>query len=154
MVRAIKGTPDEPKPGVKSDKVQVYVRNQDHIKPKPDGKFEAPSDIPHIPVVRASNIYKGDVEVHGPSPGCKACNAILLGSERRHPHSEACRLRFENIFQEAEDPRIARMDQRIALAIQRKEERRNRTRRGSLKKSQKSKWRQKPQRQRPYSIRR
>ena len=122
MVRAIKGTPDEPKTGVKSDKVPVYVRNQDHIKPKHDGKFEAPSDIPHIPVVRASNIYKGDVEVHGPSPGCKACNAILLGSERRHPHSKACRLRFENIFQEAEDPRIARMDQRIALAIQRKEE--------------------------------
>ena len=122
MVKAIKGTPDEPKPGVKSDMVPVYVKSQDNAKQKPDGKFEAPTSTPHIPVVRASNIYKGDVETHGPTPGCKACNAILIGSERRHPHSDECRLRFETIFQESEDPRIARMDQRIAMAIQRKEE--------------------------------
>ena len=78
MIKGIKGTPDEPKPGVKSDRIPVYVKHPEHgLQDRTAEKtFEIPPET-SMPTLRAANIYKNDVEEHGPSEGCKACAAIF-----------------------------------------------------------------------------
>ena len=112
MMNKIKGTPKEPNPNSGSSKIPVYVRNKT-AEAMGDNKFEP---VPIVaPIHRPAYIYKRDVEEHGATPSCRGCEATLVrGNNKGYPHSAACRLRFEEIFQEFDAGRLQRADERAA----------------------------------------
>ena len=62
----------------------------------PTGGTARPTEEPSI---RTRPIYKSDVDKEGPTPGCRGCQAALVGDKPRH--TEECRKRFGDILKAA-----------------------------------------------------
>ena len=109
----MRGTPWEPEPGRIGIEVPVQLRAWEDIEiangPRiPDG----------VEPVRGTNrqwITRYDVEHrYGPTPGCRGCEYVLTGLHGNRGHSEECRERFEKLWIEQGDIRIAREAERLA----------------------------------------
>ena len=115
MIEGIKGTPAEPNPGSGSDVIPTYARKREE---KTTEQYK-PASM-EVPQVRPVYIYKSDVETHGPTPGCKACQAIGLNrpghSTGGYPHTPECRQRFEEILHSTGSERMRRADERMRSA--------------------------------------
>ena len=120
MVEGIRGSPAEPRPGSGSDVLPTYVKHPEHDR---DEKYQARDMQTPVPEVRPARITRADIEEHGGTRGCKACNAVAVGTSAHptggHKHSPECRLRFEEIFREAGAPKLSRADARMNEEIYR-----------------------------------
>ena len=96
LIKNLKGTPAEPRPGSGSDTIPTYAKQQGDQ--KQDEKYQkAPEAMAQQ--VRPAYIYKNDVLNHGPSPNCKACQIASGNSNSTgYSHTPECRMRFEEIF--------------------------------------------------------
>ena len=122
MIRNIRGSPKEPRPGSNSSKLPVFVKH-DAGGPRVDRIFVPRAD--EMPEPRQMYIYKKDVEEHGPTPGCTACASIgKRGHARGYAHSGECRLRFDELVKETAQGRrrFEKAAERLNEAVRRQEE--------------------------------
>lgn len=116
MIKNIKGSPDEPKPGSNSDAVPTYVK---HAEDKNDEKYEKEDRAPVI-AVRPVRITRADIAEHGPTEDCRACRIAALNkpghSTGGYAHTPACRARFEELFREAGLEKLIKADERLNQA--------------------------------------
>ena len=122
LLRNIRGSPKEPRPGSNSSKIPVFVK-YDADGPRADKRFE-PRPAAHADP-RQMYIYKKDIEKHGPTGGCAACSSMeKRGHSRGYAHSSECRLRFEELVKESESGRrrLDRADTRLNDAVRLQEE--------------------------------
>ena len=121
LIAGIKGSPAEPRPGSVSDHIPTYARQAE------EKKGEEYKDKPevHVQRVRPARITRSDLEDHGRTPNCKACNAMHAGRSSHptggHAHSHECRLRFEDVFRESGAEKLKRADTRMNEEIYRQE---------------------------------
>ena len=105
-VLAVTGTPWEPIPGVKSYEIKSRIDI-----PVERVEFDVEAQSRSF-VRRRFRIARSDIETHGGTVGCRACDNTRAGL-RAGNHSEECRSRFEEIFLQHEDPRIHREVDRV-----------------------------------------
>ena len=99
LVKAIRGSPKEPKPGVDGSRIPMFVKYKDQ--PKTSAKYEVRAQ-PEADV-RQLYIYKKDVDEHGATDDCRACASLgKNGHARGYTHTSGCRLRFEELLQGTE----------------------------------------------------
>ena len=72
-VSKIKGTPKEPVPGSGSSRVTAFARHRED--PEARRVDYAPGPAREEPEVRATYIFKKDLEAHGATEGCPGCRA-------------------------------------------------------------------------------
>ena len=109
----MRGTPWEPEPGRVGVDVPIRLKAWEEVEvangPRiPDG----------VPPIRGNNrqwITRHDVQTrYGPTAGCRGCEYALTGLPGNRGHSEECRERFEKLWLEHGDERIAREAERLA----------------------------------------
>ena len=121
LVKAIRGSPKEPKPGVDGSRIPMFVKYKDQ--PKMSAKYEVRAQ-PEADV-RQLYIYKKDVDEHGATDDCRACASLgKNGHARGYTHTGDCRLRFEELLQGTEGGkrRLQRADDRLNEEVLRRSE--------------------------------
>ena len=71
---------------------------------------------------RRFQIKVSDVRRLGATPGCAGCKCTLQGRSGKRPHTEECRKRFDDDLRRVGDPRIVRMEERMADDIKERED--------------------------------
>ena len=103
-VRGVTGVPDD------------HDRDADPEVPQPVAPAVAhpPEDPEILPkrIVRGFHIKKTDMIRHGYSKGCPRCEGYRTNRVTGVNHTEACRERFRQIFEDADDGRVDRARQR------------------------------------------
>ena len=116
MIKRFSGTPDEPKLGSRSDVIPTYTKRKNDQQTVKD----AFADMPREPAAQARAVYitAKDVKEHGASEGCKACeSAMRRGRSTDFAHTDACRIRFQEIMRVAGSAKLSRADQRMDEAV-------------------------------------
>ena len=122
LLRSLRGSPKEPRPGSNSSHIPVFVK-YDADGARVDKRF-APRDAPQIGP-RQMYIYKQDVDLHGPTKHCQACASLQRrGHARGYAHTGVCRLRFDELVRTTERGRRRqeKADERLNEAVRRQEE--------------------------------
>ena len=113
LIKAIKGSPEEPVPGSSSRRITAFAKkfegDGEKVRFAPQQEREAE--------VRVAYIYKQDIDEHGPSERCPGCKAVMSGGRYRAKHTDACRERFEKLLIDTEQGK-----KRLDAARERKED--------------------------------
>ena len=96
-VLSIRGTPDDPTPGVAPGYLRAPVIAPPDVLEPTDPASVMPDDEPGL-TGRRVRLLKDDFVVHGYTPGCSACVALEVDGSTRKGHNEVCRKRMEDLL--------------------------------------------------------
>ena len=101
MIKEIKGSPEEPIPGMSGRRIPAYTKKYQQ---EPDEKaVYVPAQEPEVDP-RKAKVQKTDVDEHGPTEKCPGCRAHVSGKYRNR-HTDECRQRFEKLLHQTEKGR-------------------------------------------------
>ncbi len=118
LIMGMKGSPQEPVPGSGSSKIVAYSKHREEQVRKPP-EFQ-PRQVDEEPEVRATYIFKSDIEKMGATAGCPGCRALMTpGSKFRAKHTMDCRKRVEEELNKTDEgkKRVKRANDRMTQAI-------------------------------------
>ena len=93
-LKSMKGTPKAPVPGQSYNRSPAFSKRFG-LPASRDEPF-VPQPAPVATAIRNWNMFKRDIDAHGPTDGCAACKLISRGASYHAPHSLHCRKYFRN----------------------------------------------------------
>ena len=104
----IKGTPWQPYPG---DSLTYRALKPQETFEGTDKIADTPAPASKVGRIIRFQIRKLDIKVHAATKACGGCAAAIRGAPGKH--TSACYDRFRELFEQLDDPRVAKYDERI-----------------------------------------